>query len=134
MDSAVPSAWHRSRSPTAARRISGRIPPDPSWFFARHWVAGESPMKVSVVAALLLASTSLLSAPAGAQRYNEVDLVSDLSGRALNTDSHLQNPWGLVPGPTGVFWVSNNKTSTSTLYDPDGTAHSLVVNIPGGAP
>lgn len=91
-------------------------------------------MKVAPVFALLLASAILSSAPAQAQRYREVDLVSDISGRALNTDSHLQNPWGLVPGPTGVFWSSNNGTATSTLYDPDGTIRPLVVSIPGGAP
>ena len=91
-------------------------------------------MKLAAVAALLLASMMLSSAPAHAQRYKQVNLVSDLSGQALHTDTHLVNPWGLVPGPTGVFWVSNNGTATSTLYDPDGTIHSLVVAIPNGAP
>ena len=91
-------------------------------------------MKLAAVAALLLASMMLTSAPAGAQRYKQVNLVSDLSGQALHTDTHLVNPWGLVVGPTGVFWVSNNGTATSTLYDPDGTIRSLVVAIPNGAP
>ena len=91
-------------------------------------------MKLAAVAALLLASTLLSSAPAQAQRYNQVNLVSDLPDQALHQDTNLRNPWGLVPGPSGVFWSSNNGTSTSTLYDPDGTIRSLVVNIPGGAP
>ena len=91
-------------------------------------------MKHAAVVALLLAATVSSAGLAQAQRLRQVDLVSDLSGQALHTDSHLVNPWGLVPGPTGIFWVSNNGTGTSTLYDPDGTAHALVVTIPGGHP
>jgi len=45
-------------------------------------------------------------------------------------DANLVNPWGLAFGPTGVLWVADNHTGTSTLYDADGTAHSLVVSIP----
>jgi hypothetical protein len=61
-------------------------------------------------------------------------LVSNQSGEALRTDANLVNPWGLVPGPTGVFWVANEGTGTSTLYNPDGTIVPLVVTIPGGNP
>ncbi len=87
--------------------------------------------------AALLAGVCLLATSASVRaqnHFNEVDLVSDLSGRAAKTDTNLVNPWGLVPGPTGVFWVSNNGTSTSTLYQPDGTPVPLVVKLPGGDP
>src|SRR5262249_15762760 len=52
------------------------------------------PMKLAAVPALLLAATLASSAPARAQRYDQVNLVSDLSGQALHMDSHLVNPWG----------------------------------------
>src|SRR6188474_316195 len=85
-----------------------------------------------LAAAALLA---LLSTSAVAQhRFNETDLVSDISGRAQRTDPNLVNPWGIVPGPTGVFWVSDEATGVSTLYQPDGTIVPLVVTIPGGGP
>ena len=89
-------------------------------------------MRRFTTAALLLASSLMLAAAAQAQEFRQTNLVSDLSGLALHTDANLVNPWGLVPGPSGVFWSSNNGTGTSTLYQPDGTALSLVVTIPGG--
>src|SRR5262249_15607065 len=36
--------------------------------------------------------------------------------------------WGLALG--GVFWVSDNGTGLSTLYDAEGNPQSLVVTIP----
>ncbi len=61
-------------------------------------------------------------------------LVSDLAGVADHQDPNLVNPWGNGFGPT-PFWVGNNATGTSTLYDGTGAAKSLVVDIPaaGGA-
>src|SRR5690349_2208044 len=89
-------------------------------------------MRRSTTAALLFASSLALAAAAQAQEFRQTNLVSDVSGLALHMDPNLVNPWGLVPGPTGVFWASNNGTGTSTLYQPDGTPLSLVVTIPGG--
>src|SRR5262245_24644731 len=87
--------------------------------------------------AALVAGAFLLAGPIAVHaqnNYHEVDLVSDVSGTQPLTDANLVNPWGIVPGPTGVFWVANNGTSKSTLYRPDGTAVPLVVTIPGGDP
>jgi len=91
-------------------------------------------MKTATIAALVMALALPMSHPALAQRFSQTNLVSDLPGHALHTDANLINPWGLAPSAGGVFWVSNNVTGTSTLYDPDGTIHPLVVTIPGGAP
>src|SRR4030088_1288611 len=33
--------------------------------------------------------------------FDEVDLVSDIQGRAEATDSHLVNPWGMSAAPGG---------------------------------
>jgi uncharacterized protein (TIGR03118 family) len=49
------------------------------------------------------------------------------------TDSNLVNPWGIVFNPQGFVWVADNGTSTSTLYDGDGVAQSLMVSIAPGA-
>jgi uncharacterized protein (TIGR03118 family) len=48
------------------------------------------------------------------------------------TDTHLVNPWGIAFNPQGFVWVSNEGTSTSTLYDGNGAVQSLVVAIPAG--
>lgn len=62
------------------------------------------------------------------------NLVSDLPGIADHQDPNLINPWGNGFGQS-PFWIGNNGSGTSTLYDGTGTATALVVDIPaaGGA-
>ena len=71
----------------------------------------------------------LFAAPVAAQ-YEQVNLVSDIPGRAANTDPQLLNPWGVVNPPGGPLWVSDNNAGVSTLYQGNGTKQSLVVIIP----
>jgi len=74
--------------------------------------------------------------------FNVTNLVSDQPGVARLTDSHLVNAWGLAFSSTSPFWVANNGTNTSTLYNGDHSGppavplsiNPLVVNLPGGAP
>ncbi|MGW5260375.1 TIGR03118 family protein [Microbispora sp. NPDC004025] len=75
----------------------------------------------------------------GAARFAEVDLVSDVKGRAALTDPKLVNPWGLAMG--AALWVSNAGTGTATVYTgghPGGTGTArkapTTVSIPGGTP
>lgn len=68
-------------------------------------------------------------------RFAEVDLVSDVAGRAALTDPGLVNPWGLAMGAT--LWVSNAGSGTATVYTGGaGTARKAptTVAIPGGTP
>src|SRR5437870_13746636 len=74
------------------------------------------------------------SRPAAAQFYTQHDLVSDQPGVADHRDDNLVNAWGLVASATSPWWVANNGTGTSTLYNGHGVARSPVVTIPGGAP
>ncbi len=62
--------------------------------------------------------------------YEQQNLVSDLPSVAANTDTNLVNPWGIASGPATPFWVSDNGTGLSTLYDGTGAVQSLVVSIP----
>jgi uncharacterized protein (TIGR03118 family) len=48
-------------------------------------------------------------------------------------DAHLVNGWGIAFNPNAYVWVANNGSSTSTLYDGNGVAQSLVVSIPAGS-
>lgn len=62
------------------------------------------------------------------------NFVSDLPDIADHQDPNLLNPWGNGFGAT-PFWVGNNHSGTSTLYDGTGAPQSLIVDIPapGGA-
>jgi uncharacterized protein (TIGR03118 family) len=66
--------------------------------------------------------------------YVETPVVSDQPGVAPVTDPSLVNPWGISFGPTTPLWVSNNGTSTSTLYstNPAPAKQSLVVTTQPG--
>jgi len=68
-----------------------------------------------------------------ADSFTQTNLVSDIPGLAAHTDSNLINPWGVSFSGTSPFWVSNQGTGTSTLYDGAGNANPLVVTIPGSA-
>jgi uncharacterized protein (TIGR03118 family) len=62
---------------------------------------------------------------------NQTNLVSDLGTvGAAHTDSHLVNSWGIAHGPSSPWWVADNGTGLSTLYDSSGNPQSLVVTIP----
>ena len=80
--------------------------------------------------AVLLAGC-LAGTLAAANSYLVHNLVSDMTGLADHVDKNLVNPWGNGFSSSGSpFWVGNNKTGTSTLYDGEGNAIPLVVNIP----
>jgi uncharacterized protein (TIGR03118 family) len=77
---------------------------------------------------------TLASKPCFADPFAQTNLVSDVPGLASVTDTNLKNPWGVAFSPTSPFWISNQGSGTSTLYDGVGTAIPLIVTIPGGAP
>lgn len=78
-----------------------------------------------------LATVALAQTPVP-NAYVVHNLVSDLPGIADKQDANLVNPWGNAYGP-GPFWIANNGTGTSTLYDGTGTATPLIVKIPSAS-
>jgi uncharacterized protein (TIGR03118 family) len=59
--------------------------------------------------------------------YSQTNLVT--SGKPLKgkfRDKNLLNAWGLVQGPT-PFWISDNNSGVSTLYDGTGKAFTVTV-------
>jgi uncharacterized protein (TIGR03118 family) len=87
---------------------------------------------VAVVASILL--WSFAPASLFAESYYQTDLVSSVTGLATTTDPKLINPWGLSFSATSPFWVANQGSSTSTLYDGAGNPSSLIVTIPAAGP
>jgi uncharacterized protein (TIGR03118 family) len=84
--------------------------------------------------ALVSSTASVSAAPLG---FYQVNLTSDVPGLAPNLDPNLKNPWGFSFSATSPFWVSNQVTGTSTLYNAFGVPNALVVSIPptpGGGP
>jgi uncharacterized protein (TIGR03118 family) len=68
------------------------------------------------------------------QHYNQTNLVSNTPGLAPATDSRLINPWGISRASGSPWWISDNATGLSTLYDGAGTKQSLIVTIPPSDP
>ena len=64
-----------------------------------------------------------------AQHYQQTNLVSDVPGLAQFTDPDLVNPWGLTASGSGPWWVSDEGTGLSTLYNGAGVKQSLVVTV-----
>src|SRR5215471_18145102 len=87
------------------------------------------PSQVVLAATLILAS-ALLPRAAAQNKYLQHNLVSDLAGQADRTDTNLVNPWGIATSATSPFWVSDNHSGLSTLYNSTGGVLTLVVTIP----
>jgi len=68
------------------------------------------------------------------QHYTQTNLVSNASGVAPVTDPQLINPWGISRGSGSPWWISDNATGLSTLYNGAGSKQSLVVAIPQADP
>ena len=80
---------------------------------------------------VIVATASASAASDHDNRYKLTRLVSDKPGVAEQLDPNLVNAWGLVAGPTTPWWVANNGTNTSTLYDGTGSPIPLVVRVAG---
>ena len=64
-------------------------------------------------------------------QYELTNLVSNQIGAARHTDPLIVNAWGLVHAPGSPWWVSDNNSGWSTLYDAAGvTVQQLKVLIP----
>ncbi len=87
-----------------------------------------------LVPALAVLALCLESQPLRAQNtVKETDLQSDIPGRAAHTDAGLVNPWGITYGPTTPFWVADNGSGLSTLYNTAGAKVPLTVSLPNPA-
>ncbi len=83
----------------------------------------------TAVAACLGLALFMVSAQAKAQ-YLLTNLTSNQVGQAAHIDPLLANPWGLARSATSPWWIANNDTGWSTLYNETGTQVPLRVMIP----
>ena len=80
-------------------------------------------------------SLSLQAASAAAavasRFYSQHNLVSDVAGLADHHDANLVNAWGLASSPTSPWWISDNGTGRSTLYNVGTGAIPAIFTVPG---
>jgi uncharacterized protein (TIGR03118 family) len=91
---------------------------------------------VSLIA-IFLSTASPVRADDGADglvrsnRYVTTNLTADLTGVAPKTDPVLRNAWGVTFSPAASpFWIADNASGCSTLYDGTGAKVALQVPIP----
>jgi uncharacterized protein (TIGR03118 family) len=88
-------------------------------------------------ACFLLSAYALLLWPAAsfAQQYHQTNLAAGGDRTGVPTDvpndPQLVNPWGLARATTSPWWLADNGTGLSTLYNGQGVKQGLVVTIPG---
>jgi uncharacterized protein (TIGR03118 family) len=69
----------------------------------------------------------------GSNTYTVSNLQSNVPGLAAATDPDLENGWGISRSATSFWWVSDNHTDKSTLYNGNtGAKQGLVVSVDGG--
>jgi uncharacterized protein (TIGR03118 family) len=71
-----------------------------------------------------------VSAVAQTDAYQQTNLVSDMAGAAAHTDPKLINPWGISFFPGQPFWIADNNSGYSTVYDATGATQLAPVLIP----
>ena len=88
----------------------------------------------STALSVLMGLALMFVSSAALAQYQLHNLQSNQVGKALHTDPLIANAWGLVHAPGSPWWVSDNNSGWSTLYDASGSAHKELraVSIPTG--
>jgi uncharacterized protein (TIGR03118 family) len=81
--------------------------------------------------ALVTASATPVKGPGPSQFYLQHNLLSDGFVPADHTDANLVNAWGLVSGPATPWWIANNGTGTTTLFNVGTGAVQAEFIVPG---
>ena len=100
-------------------------------------LASASLIAVCVIAGIAARADDGEDPGKGPNRYVVNNLTSDVSGMATNIDPVLQNAWGVAFTPgASPFWIADNATGCSTLYDGTGAIASTLqvkIPLPGGS-
>ncbi|HEY6216265.1 MAG TPA: TIGR03118 family protein [Pyrinomonadaceae bacterium] len=69
--------------------------------------------------------------PGPTQFYAQHNILSDGFIPADHTDSNVVNAWGLVAGPTTPWWIADNGTGKTTLFNIATNAIQATFTVPG---
>ena len=84
-----------------------------------------------ILLALVLGLAPVFASNAAMAQYRLTNLSSNQVNQALHDDPLLVNGWGLVHAPGSPWWVSDNSSGWSTLYDNEGNqVETVKVLIP----
>jgi len=87
-----------------------------------------------VLGLVCISALPLRSARAQTNSYKQTNLVSDAAGIAANMDAKLVNPWGIAFIPGSPFWISDNNSGFTTLYNQTGALNGyFTVPPPNGS-
>jgi uncharacterized protein (TIGR03118 family) len=94
-----------------------------------------SVMVVILCAIIFGAQKTLVTAAKGdrapSQFYAQHNLVSDGFVPADHINADVVNAWGLVAGPATPWWIVDNGTGKSTIYNVSNGTFPLTVTVPG---
>lgn len=76
-------------------------------------------------------SSHAANVPGPTQFYAQHNILSDGFIPADHTDSNVVNAWGLVAGPTTPWWISDNGTGKTTLFNIATNAIQATFTVPG---
>jgi uncharacterized protein (TIGR03118 family) len=79
---------------------------------------------------LALGVALMMVSSAAMAQYQLTNLVSNQVGKAAHVDPQLVNAWGLVSAPGSPWWVSDQGSGWSTLYNRFGAKQGLEVAVP----
>lgn len=102
---------------------------------SRRYAAGRG--SFAAFAGFIFSSAIAFADQPVSHQYQITKLVADEPGVAALTDPNLVNAWGLSRSATSPWWVADNGTGVSTLYNGVGAKIPLTVTIPtelGGVP
>lgn len=89
-------------------------------------------MRSRILRYVLFVAVALTGSEAAMAQYVVQNLDSNQFGLTSHTDPLMVNAWGLARGATGPWWVADEASGWSTLYDGSGNIQSLRVLIPTG--
>lgn len=78
---------------------------------------------------------SVVTHSSSASGFRQTNMVADVAGRALHTDSGLVNPWGMAFVPGQPFFIADNNRGSAKVFDPSGTPSlplAIVIPVPSG--
>src|SRR6266480_106286 len=118
----------RKETPMTARRLLG----DSLVLCAAVSLACSGERSTAPATADMSPSFSRQSASPSARFYAQHNLISDGAVSADHVDAALVNAWGLVASATSPWWVADNGTDSSTLYNGNtGATVALRVGVAG---
>jgi uncharacterized protein (TIGR03118 family) len=93
-----------------------------------HRLILRTMLVTAVLSTALVAAAPLPAAPPG-ESYTVTPLVSNVPGVAPTTDANLVNAWGLARSAGSPWWVADNGTNKTTVYNSAGALQMI-----GGQP